>query len=200
MSTCQACVACHNPPSLTSDKSFVLFVQRSIVQAAEVALFSLEGVESCLGLICTSVPALLRGTMGFRKQVEIADSLYFEDLHQALVNEEVFSPMAVTRTQLREVILAMLVTLRPDLHRLARKYLKRTMHAKLAIVDVHCMVAALYGCHCCFQPGRKKDAIWVNLDCPIVQGIAAHLNSLCPDCQEDVQIQCCLELTSNLTL
>mmetsp|Transcript_54389 Transcript_54389/g.142151 ORF Transcript_54389/g.142151 Transcript_54389/m.142151 type:complete len:218 (+) Transcript_54389:61-714(+) len=135
--------------------------------------------------------------MILQQQVEFIVSSDLEHFRQALVDEHVLAPEAISRAQPREVGHALLAPCLPSLDGGPREDLEGTVEAHPAVVQIHAL--RVRGCVVREEPPeplREEHAIRVNFDDPVVASEAALLDDLVPNGKEYFRVQSRLELTA----
>mmetsp|Transcript_38185 Transcript_38185/g.106383 ORF Transcript_38185/g.106383 Transcript_38185/m.106383 type:complete len:344 (-) Transcript_38185:716-1747(-) len=128
--------------------------------------------------------------MILQQEAEVVVPSDAEHLPQALVDEQVLAPIAVSPALLLEVLDAARRARGPGRHGVPREDLQRTVHAKLAIVQVDARLLFWVDRQDILEPVREKHGVRVDLHSPIMLLEAALADDLRPDSDENVQVEC----------
>mmetsp|Transcript_7616 Transcript_7616/g.21091 ORF Transcript_7616/g.21091 Transcript_7616/m.21091 type:complete len:217 (-) Transcript_7616:393-1043(-) len=157
-------------------------------------------MEGHARLVFAGVPPVRRIAMVFQEQVVHIHFPHMEDLLETLVNEHVLPPEAGPGAQLVEVVEALLRSVAPSHHCVAREDLEWPMEAHLAVVQVHACICLAVDLQDALEAMRKEDGVWIDLHCPIIVTENAVADDFLPNPHEDVSVQCRPKLAPPLAL
>jgi hypothetical protein len=122
---------------------------------------------------------------------------------QALVHPHVFTPLAITRSMAnaREGQVAIVRFQRDCANGFLRKHFYGAVQSMLAIVEVGAFLldTPLIFVEQWPKTIRKKNCIWINLDCPGDFQVHAIFYDRSPECHKNLSVQSSAEFTSHLT-